>query len=174
MRWRVALAPRHRRKSPRARLLPACMLPRAFAIVEPMFVKTKTSLGAVGALRLVANQVSMFEQKCAARAYAGRPWCPVSHFLFCSNDWRSKKAVPSPRCLARQGGGLGEIFDGAAERGRPPNDTMFVSGTARVSTASKRSPSPTTKATNSSQHSEYASRKSETTHYDLSRCYFGI
>ena len=43
-------------------------------------------------------------------------------------------------------GGLGEILDGAAERGRRAHDTITVLGAARVSTASRISPSPTAKA----------------------------
>ena len=70
--WRVALAPRHRRKSPRPRLLPACMVPRALPPLSKASPKRRR-LGAAGALRMVANQLSMFREACVVRAYAGHP-----------------------------------------------------------------------------------------------------
>src|SRR5687768_12661606 len=65
-----------------------------------------------------------------------------------------RNAVYTAGTSCMPGGGLGEILDGAAERGRPAQRQIPVSGPARVSTASRISPSLTTKATNPSPQVE--------------------
>src|SRR5688500_19849907 len=83
--WQVALAPRHRRKSPRALLLPACVFPRPLPVNSVLLSQSspnkKRRLGVADALRMVANELSMFVWACVARAYAGHLRCPVS--IFC-------------------------------------------------------------------------------------------
>ena len=133
-----------------ARLLPARMFPRPLRF-RTQFPR-KRRLGAVGALRMVAKPNRNVREMRVVRPYAGHPWCPASRFSFAINGWINRRQFAAGISCTPGRRARGDSRRCRGARAACPK-TGTSPGTARVSTASRISPSLTTKATKPSRQS---------------------